>query len=121
MPALAGGTTCFAHTNNAAAASQRDQARRVGGESRAAQMSRGASAAELLAMPPEWWGLSTATDACNALAYVAREVFLGKLTARDANAATSALSALASVRRDVELERRLAVMETALGVGGKRR
>lgn len=120
MPALAGSMTCFAHTESTEAAARREAARRSGGASRAAQMSRGASAAELLSAPPPWWGLSTAAHSCEALGYVAREVLLGNLGARDANAVTGTLSALATIRRDVELEQRLRMMESALGLGGNR-
>jgi len=116
MPALAGTARCFAHSTDHATAATRDAARAAGGDARARQFARGAHAADLASHPPEWLRLATAADACNALSYVVREVLLGKLPARDANAATHALAALIPALHDAELERRLAYVESAVGV-----
>ncbi len=120
MPALSGSTVCLAHSTAATARATREAARQAGGEARARQFGRAAVAADLAAEPPEWFPLATLSDACKGLGYVAREVMLGRMAARDANAATHALAALVPALREAETEERLAIVETALGTGRKR-
>ncbi len=114
-PALAGSQFCWTH--DPANAEAADAARRAGGAQRARQMDRsGCGAPDPV---PAWWPLETAAHARAGLAYVVQEVLAGSLPARDANAATGALSALVNTIRATDLELRLELLERTLDHRGK--
>lgn len=109
MPPLAGQSTCWSHCPSRT--EQRAQARSQGGRSRSLQIDRAALVADK--EPPSWWQLSQVADLRSALAFVAQELLAGRLAARDANAAVGVLTALVAIQRDVEIERRLCLLENA--------
>ena len=114
-PALAGSQFCWTH--DPANAEAADAARRAGGAQRARQMDRsGCGAPDPV---PAWWPLETVAHARAGLAYVVQGVLAGSLPARDANAATGALSALVNTLRAADLELRLELLERTLDRRGK--
>jgi hypothetical protein len=112
-PPLLGRELCLHH-----APEKRDdlaRSRRAGGEARARGLARAP-----MEPPPEWWPLQNITEASRGLAHVSREVLVGRLDPRSANAATGALNALVGALRGADLEERVRGLEAALGVeGGK--
>ncbi len=117
MAPISGEDFCFAHATGDAAATQRQDARTAGGATRAAQFSRKAHATELIEQPPDWLALKSANNVCEGFAYVVRELLQGRLSARDASATTQALSALLGAMHVERIERRLLLVEGALGTG----
>lgn len=119
---LRGRRWCFNHDPAPDTTARRNQARASGGRARGQQIGRARSAAakRLVETPPSWWSLERTKDARSALAHVAQHVLLGELSARDANAVTQAVTALVSVLRESEIERRLDALEVAVGPRGRR-
>ena len=116
-PALTDSAFCWSH--DPAKAEQAEAARRAGGIQRARQMDRvNVGTPDPL---PTWWPLETAAHVRAGLAHVAQETLSGRLPARDANAATGALSALVSALRATDLEQRLELLERTLEHRGKKK
>ena len=110
MPPLAGSTTCWSHS--AAHATERAKAQQQGGQARNLQLGRAAHVPR--EEPPSWWTLGNTADARSALGFVTQELLAGRMAARDANAAVGALMAIVAVQRDIEIERRLSLLEGAI-------
>jgi hypothetical protein len=91
MPALVGGDRCFNHARGAEAVEKRIQARSAGGRARAEQMKRAEQAER---DRPDWWALTENSEIEEAIAHVARQTIEGRMSAREARAATAALKLL---------------------------
>lgn len=91
MPALVGGDRCFNHARGEEAVERRRQARSAGGRARAEQMKRAEQAER---DRPNWWALTESSEIEEAIAHVARQTIEGRMSAREARAATVALKLL---------------------------
>src|SRR5688572_19948526 len=90
MKPLRGSSPLMCFNHSPAAATARQAARRAGGKVRGAQQQLEEDDAE----EHDWSALWTPDEIQNALAHVARETIAGKMPAREAAAATTALKAL---------------------------
>lgn len=85
-----GGGKCFTHTSSPELVKAREKARSAGGKRRAQQQESGR--ADVL--DEEWSGLRTVEDCEYALTHVVGEVLAGRMGAREAQAATTAIKIL---------------------------
>lgn len=116
LPALSGRQHCWNHEPGEDMKERREEARRAGGRTRGLQLSRPALLSTLEEDPPEWWRLSSPSDARAAFAWCVRELAAGRLDSRTGNAMVGALNGLVTSLRDGEQDARLDSLERVLNI-----
>lgn len=113
MPPLGGSTRCWAHADDSATESRRQEARVAGGASRGLQLTE--VTPEQFDELPSWWQLKTARDTREAYVWLAQRLAQRSIDARTGNAMAAVLNGLVAATREHELHLRLDALERATG------